>query len=114
MQSYHRSRSRSFSGGLSALDILYALVVVLVVLFVGFSMVRGIFVPEQRALEALEKQGYTEAVITDHSWFLPGFQGCDTRDAAVFDATAVNPIGKRVDIIVCTCFFFKGATIRTR
>jgi len=101
-----------FEETLSAIFI--GLVALGVLLFIGFGTFRGIFVPEARALEALEKQGYTEGVITDHSWFVPGLQGCDGKDAAVFEANAINPVGKRVDVIVCTGFFFKGATIRTK
>ncbi|KKW34314.1 MAG: hypothetical protein UY79_C0002G0009 [Parcubacteria group bacterium GW2011_GWA2_53_21] len=63
-------------------------------------------------VEATEKQGYADVVITGRTWFLVGFRGCGGDDAVKFDAQATNALGRRVDLILCTGFF-KGVTVRT-
>ena len=89
------------------------IILVVAVLFVlGFA--RGAFVDESRAVKALETQGYSNVTITDHAWLLIGFRGCDAKDAAMFKTRATNPIGREVEVLVCTGWLFKGATIRTK
>lgn len=89
------------------------LLIVVLFLMVG-STCRGAFVDESVAVTSLEKQGYTDIKIIDHDWFLVGWKGCDEKDAAKFTAIAKNPIGNEVEVFICTGWFFKGATIRTK
>ena len=39
--------------------------------------------------------------VTDKAWFLVGFRGCGSDDAARFEVTATNPNDQEVDCIVC-------------
>tara|TARA_B100000508_G_C11435908_1_gene266012 strand:+ start:956 stop:1234 length:279 start_codon:yes stop_codon:yes gene_type:complete len=87
----------------------YALVVV--AMAVGFG--RGALVGDAKVYTALENLGFTEIQVTDKAWFLVGMRGCSERDAAMFTATAVNPVGKRVTTTVCVGWPFKGATVRS-
>jgi len=74
----------------------------------------GFLVSEDGAKEAAEKQGYTEVQITASHRISPHMiGGCSREDDAAFKATAVNPAGKRVGIIICGSALFKGWTIRT-
>ena len=50
--------------------------------------------------------------VTDKTWFLVGFRGCGSDDAARFEVTATNPNDQEVDCIVCADWPFKGSTIR--
>lgn len=97
--------------GFTLLDVLIA-VVVAAILFLG--LFRGAFADSRVAMRALETQGYSNVQITNHQWFLVGFRGCDEKDAAKFSATAMNPVGRQVELFVCTGWIFKGATVRTR
>ena len=87
---------------------------VIVLLLVIGSCSRGAFVNQDVAVKALDTQGYSNVKITDRAWFAVGMRGCDEKDAARFTATATNPIGKKVQVYVCTGWIFKGATIRTK
>jgi hypothetical protein len=86
----------------------------LVLIVFSFLVVpaRGCMAEPEQALRALDQMGYTEAKIHNHAWFWVAVRGCGA-DAARFDATAVNPRGKRVDLIVCVGWPFKGSTVRT-
>lgn len=77
------------------------------------SFCRGACVGQDSATNALEKQGYSQIVVTDHDWFLVGLRGCDAKDAAKFTAKVVNPVGKQTEVFVCVGWPFKGATVRT-
>ena len=90
----------------------FIIMAVVVVIFV-LSLFRGTWVDESIAVRALEKQGYSDVQITDHSWFMVGLRGCGRSDAAKFTATAKNPVGQEIECFVCTGWLFKGATIRT-
>lgn len=75
----------------------------------------GSYVPQSQAVKVLEDQGYSNVVITEHSWFFVVFQGCDANDNAKFTASAINPAGKPIDeVIVCFGYPFKAGTIRSR
>ena len=84
------------------------IVIVLMVLAGG----RGMLVSEQTAIDTMETQGFTNVEVTDKAWFLVGFRGCGSDDAARFEVTAINPNGQEVDCIVCADWPFKGSTIR--
>ncbi len=100
--------------GFSALGLIIELLMISVLAFMIFLFIdRGIFAGKEIAVRALEKQGYQQVEIIGKSGLLVGLQGCEVGDAAKFTATALNPIGKKVDIFVCAGWPFKGATIRT-
>lgn len=88
------------------------------ILFVcGLTIVvesRGIFVSENKALQELEVQGYSDIKITDSDWFFVSLRGGATDDAARFEAEAINPIGKKVKVSVYCGWPLKGATIRSK
>ncbi len=87
-------------------------IVVVVVILAAFFFPTGLWVPESRAVSALETQGFSDIKVTDKDiWFvsLKGGHG----DSVRFTASATNPIGKRVTIYVFSGWPFKGATIRT-
>lgn len=86
--------------------------IIFMVIALGVSF-RGIFADETVAKKSLEKQEYSKILVIDKSFFLVGLRGCDEKDAAKFTVRAVNPVGKKVEIYVCTGWPFKGATIRT-
>lgn len=88
--------------------------VLLFLVLITFGISCGAFVGEDVAARALDVQGYSDVKITDHSWFLVGFRGCDESDAARFTAVAKNPAGKYVKVYVCSGWILKGATVRTR
>ena len=73
----------------------------------------GLLVPENKAVRALETQGFSEIAITDRSWLFVGMRGGDKSDCVRFTATATNPAGKMVQVYVFSGWLFKGATIRT-
>lgn len=81
-----------------------------VVLF--FGACRGIFASEDKAIQTLHSQGYSDIEIVDKAWFLVGVRGCGEGDAARFTAKVTNPAGKRAEVYVCTGLAFKGGTIR--
>ncbi len=87
--------------------------VIIVCAVIAFSIFRGLWADKSTALRALEKQGYSDVRIIDHSWFMVSVRGCSNSDAAKFTALAKNPVGKEVECFVCTGWPFKGATIRT-
>ena len=93
-------------------DIGYWLFIGLIFLLMILSGIRGIFVDQKIAVDTLEKQGFSDVKITEKDWFMVGLRGCDGGDAAKFVAEATNPIGKKVEIYVCSGWPFKGATIR--
>lgn len=89
------------------------LLVIVIVVALFLSVLRGALVSENTAVRALEKQGYSNVKIIDHDWVLIGLRGCDGHDAAKFTAEVTNPAGKNTEVFVCTGWLFKGATIRT-
>ncbi len=81
------------------------------VLFLGIGGT-ALFIPESKAVHALETQGFSEIRITEKSWLLIGLRGGDKSDSVRFTAKAKNPVGKEVEVYVFAGYF-KGATIRT-
>lgn len=78
-----------------------------------FAIFRGSWVDKSEAVRALETQGYSKVEIIEHKWFFVGVRGCENSDAARFDASANNPVGKQVRLFVCVGWPFKGATVRS-
>jgi hypothetical protein len=73
---------------------------------------RGMMVGEDVATKALADHGFKEAEVVDADYFMVGLRGCDYRDKVKFTVQAVNPAGKRVEMLVCASLT-KGATIRS-
>ena len=90
-------------------------ILVAVMLFVTLVIYafRGLMVDKSEAVRALDTQGYSNIQITDEKWFVVGLRGCESTDAVRFDVTAVNPVGKKVNLFVCVGWPFKGSTIRS-
>lgn len=89
------------------------LLVGLAIMFGAAAFARGALVPENEAIEALQKSGYTDVRIRSSAWFAVGLRGCSEKDAAMFRASATNSTGQRVDdIIVCSGWPLKGMTVR--
>lgn len=95
--------------GFTAIELIYAL---LIVLIFAVSLFRGVFVSDDVGVKALENQGYTNIRVTDNSFFVVGLRGCDGKDAARITATVTNSQGKDVTLYVCAGWPFKGATVR--
>ena len=95
----------------TALEISVGIFVIL--LFLLGSCI-GLFADKSTVIRAAETAGYTQIVVTDHSYLLVGLRGCDEKDTARFTVKAKNQLGKEVEFYVCTGAIFKGATIRTR
>lgn len=95
-------------------DGLIALVIIGVLVFIAGGCFGGAFVSDDVAIKALRTQGYSNIKIVEKNWFLPGLTGCDSRDAVQFKVKAKNPVGNNVEVLVCSGWLFKGATIRTK
>jgi hypothetical protein len=85
---------------------------ILVLLTCTFVLFRGCAASPEPAKEALEVQGFSEIEIVDHDWLFVGVRGCGGYDSAKFEAKAVNPLGKKVDVTVCAGWPFGGYTVR--
>jgi prepilin-type N-terminal cleavage/methylation domain-containing protein len=101
---------RNHDKGFTLIEVFIVMAIVLIIFFASFQ---GFLVDNSIAVRALEKQGFQQVEITDRSIFFVRFQGCGGSDAVKFSATALNPIGKKVEVFVCVSWPFKGATIRT-
>jgi len=90
--------------------LLYLLVCVFLILV--FSSC-GVFISDDRALEAVEKAGFSKPVIISSYLFFLSYRGCavESGDRAGFLIEATNPKNERVRFIVCVGYW-KGATIR--
>ncbi len=99
--SYYGERTSGCSVGL----------VVIMVLIALFFTYRGTQIPPERAIKALESQGFADVQIVDKAVFLVGLRGCDGRDAVKFVAMARNPRGEMVKVYVCGGLL-KGMTVR--
>lgn len=74
----------------------------------------GCMVDKQRALTALEKQGYSNVEIVDRANYFVWLRGGGMSDVTRFTCSAINPAGKDVtDIYVFCGWPFKGTTVRT-
>lgn len=89
--------------------ILYVIFLILAI----FLMSAGNFVDENVAIEALQKQGFTDINITGKDWLFVGFRGCSEDDSVKFTAIAKNARNETVEVYVCSGWLFKGSTIRS-
>jgi hypothetical protein len=74
----------------------------------------GIYVRQDRVALAVENQGFTSVEIVDKSVVFVGWKGCGSGDDAAFNVRATNAQGKRVDLVACAGWHFKGVTIRSK
>jgi len=86
--------------------------IALVLLVLGFF--RGFLITEETAIKAFEVRGFSEVQIKDKDVFLLGLRGGEFTDAAIFEASAVNPVGKKVEVYICIGWPLKGAVLRSR
>jgi len=75
---------------------------------------RGCLLNPGDARRALEEQGYKDPVVEEQHICFAGFRGCSGSDAAAFDVEATNVLGKRVKLLVCAGWPFKGLTVRSK
>jgi hypothetical protein len=71
---------------------------------------------DAEAIKALDDQGFTSVSITDHGCMFAAWEGCDEKDGNWYHASATNPAGKRVNMLVCCggAMAFKGCTVRSK
>jgi len=104
-----RQRASHFNGdefiriGIFSLSLLVALF---------FGCCRGYMVSRADAMQAADFAGFTEAEIISESRIFPSLAGCSNSDAAGFLFRAKNAQAKRVQILVCVGWPFKGSTVR--
>ena len=64
-------------------------------------------------VEAVSKQGYSDVHIQHIHPFFASFFGCSNGDAAAYKMSATNALGRKVNLIACAGWPFKGVTVRT-
>ena len=71
---------------------------------------------DSEAIKALDNNGFTNITITDRGFLAASWEGCDDKDGNWYHATATNPTGKRVNMLVCCggALDFKGCTVRSK
>lgn len=84
----------------------------ILILFSIFTISCGAMVDEQKAITALENNGFTDVEILESHWLAPQFFGCSKEDNVAFSYRATNYKNKRVNVTVCSSFLFKDSTVR--
>lgn len=74
----------------------------------------GAWVDEADAINGVENMGFTNVKIISKHIFAPNWNGCGSDDDVAFKVRATNPTGKRVNLIVCAGWPFKGVTVRSQ
>lgn len=71
---------------------------------------------DNEARKALDDDGFSDIQITDRGAVFAGFYGCDSKDGNWYTASATNPKGKHVNMLVCCggALQFKGCTVRSK
>ena len=77
------------------------------------SCVLGSFANPNTATKLLITNGFTNVKLTNTDHVFAGLKGCGREDLTVFTFSAVNPVGKTVNVKVCQGWPIKGATIRS-
>jgi hypothetical protein len=67
---------------------------------------------EDQAVRAVTNLGFTDVKVESRAVFFLNLRGCSQGDSAGFTVTGNNPLGKRVKLLVCVGWPFKGATVR--
>lgn len=85
-------------------------------LVIGVAQFTGCSTNDAEAIKALDDQGFKDISITDRGAIFAHFNGCGGDDQNYYDATATNPAGKRVSVLVCCggSFSFKGCVVRSK
>jgi hypothetical protein len=73
----------------------------------------GLLVSDSDTVEAVAKQGYSDVHILHIHPFFASFFGCSNGDVAVYKMSAMNSLGRRVNLIACAGWPFKAVTVRT-
>ena len=73
----------------------------------------GLLVSDFNTVEAVSKQGYSDVHIQHIHPFFASFFGCSNGDAAAYKMSATNALGRKVNLIACAGWPFKGVTVRT-
>lgn len=97
-------------------EVFSSLVLVAAMLFVVASLIMGNCSDDtSEAIRSLETNGFTQNTIID-SGVLGSFHGCGNNDSMWYEASSTNPIGKKVNVMVCCGgpLSFKGCTIRVK
>jgi len=89
-----------------------ALAVILVCCAIAVSRC-GYMVDEDHAVRAVTNLGFTEVKIEGKAVFFLEYRGCSKSDDAGFTVSGKNPQGRRVTLLVCVGWPFKGATVRS-
>lgn len=111
----HRQREEKRERDLRRSHRVWAVWMVLFCIGAALSLGRGLIVDPATAIHAAEVSGYSDVKVTERDWFLVGFAGCDSGDAAGFHLSATNPAGQHVDdVIACSGWPFKGMTLRVK
>lgn len=66
-----------------------------------------------KATAALRAHGFRDVAITGTHRVTAEWYGCSEQDAVAHEATATNPAGERVALVVCCGWPLKGCTVRT-
>ena len=71
---------------------------------------------DSEAIKALDDNGFTNVTITDRGFMFASMEGCDSKDGNWYHASATNPAGKHVNMLVCcgAMTSFKGCTVRSK
>lgn len=82
----------------------------------GAICLTGCWTDDNEARKALDDQGFTNISITERGAVLAHFQGCGEDDGNWYHATATNPAGKQVSLLVCCggAMSFKGCVVRSK
>jgi hypothetical protein len=82
----------------------------------GITQVAGCTTNDSEAIKALDDNGFSDISITDRGAIFAGWEGCGKDDQNYYHASAKNPAGKRVNVLVCCGggFSFKGCVVRSK
>ena len=73
----------------------------------------GLLVSDFNTVAAVEKQGYSDVHILKIHPFFASFFGCSNGDVAAYKMSAMNALGRKVNLVACAGWPFKGVTVRT-
>jgi hypothetical protein len=73
----------------------------------------GLMVSDFNTVEAVEKQGYSDVHVLHIHPFFASFFGCSNGDVAAYKMSAKNALGRKVNLIACAGWPFKGVTVCT-
>lgn len=76
----------------------------------------GCVVNDAEAIKALDDNGFGNIVIVERGAIFSSFNGCGRDDGVYYIASASNPSGKQVRMLVCCGGIgsFKGCVVRSK